>query len=134
MPRYFTRAEADALIPVLSEIVREMQAQKRRLDELHRQIREAGRKALGNGHLVEDAAQNIPGEVQRLSTALNERLQRLHDLGAELKSLEMGILDLPTIQAGREGYLCWRLGEPRVQYWHDLESGFAGRQPLPPDA
>lgn len=133
MPRYFTRREAEALLPVISDILVQMQAQKQELDRAEEQLRELARKALGNGHGYEEQARRVQAEVERLTNALNAGLHQLNDLGVELKGLEMGLVDFRAIKHGHEYYLCWRLGEPRIAYWHELDAGYAGRQPLPPE-
>ena len=62
-------------------------------------------------------------EVRRLLLALQEA-------GLVVRDIERGLIDFPAILDGREVYLCWQLGEDEVAFWHDLESGFGGRQPL----
>ena len=61
---------------------------------------------------------------------MHEYEQELKNLGIELKDYYTGLIDFPCWMDGREVYLCWRLGEPEVAYWHELEAGFAGRQKL----
>lgn len=61
---------------------------------------------------------------------LNREIERLWNQGIHLKDLEKGLVDFPAILDGREVYLCWHLGEEKVEYWHELDSGFAGRRPL----
>ncbi len=65
-----------------------------------------------------------------LGNELNAELVRLHELGVELKDPAIGLIDFRSLREGRIIYLCWRLGEPTIAYWHDLDTGFAGRQPL----
>ena len=69
-------------------------------------------------------------EAQALVKRLNELLAEINGLGCELKGLDEGLIDFPTERDGRTVYLCWRLGEERIAYWHELDTGFAGRQPL----
>ena len=57
-------------------------------------------------------------------------LLELKGLGVLLKDIDMGLVDFPSRRDGREIYLCWRKGEPRVAFWHDMDSGYAGRRPL----
>ena len=57
-------------------------------------------------------------------------MEAIHALGCELKHVDQGLIDFPALREGREVYLCWRLGEPTIGWWHDLDTGFAGRQPL----
>jgi hypothetical protein len=67
---------------------------------------------------------------QALTEAIREDLDQLAEWGIELKDLSTGLVDFPAMREGRIVYLCWRLGELQVAYWHDLETGFGGRQPL----
>ena len=60
--------------------------------------------------------------------------QNLKDLGIEMKGRDVGLVDFPGEIGGRPVYLCWRLGEPAVAHWHERDAGFAGRQPLAPNA
>lgn len=134
MPRYFSRREAEALLPLVTEILLEIQAGKRELDRVEAEWRELARKATGNGHVFEEQARLLRAELERLASRLNAALQRLTDLDVELKDIELGLVDFRALHEGREVYLCWRLGEPEIGYWHELDTGYAGRQPLPPDA
>jgi hypothetical protein len=133
MARYFTREEAEALLPLVSEIVLTMQGQKQQLDEAQAHLQTIAAKATGNGHVNGDQSRDLRPEIERLSDALNANLQRLNDLGVEMKGLDQGLLDFRALREGREIYLCWRLGEDHIAYWHEIDTGFAGRQPLPPD-
>jgi hypothetical protein len=63
-------------------------------------------------------------------TQLNERLARINSWGCELKGVDEGLIDFPSEREGRVVYLCWRLGEDAIRWWHEIDSGFAGRQPL----
>lgn len=74
------------------------------------------------------------GTLQRALDAATEEfgtlVARLEELGGVLKDLDMGLVDFPTVAGGSEVYLCWRLGEDGVYYWHGLDEGYAGRKPL----
>ena len=70
-------------------------------------------------------------QLEAEETKLREYVEELDRLGVELKGTD-GLCDFPSIQDGREVYLCWRLGEPEVLYWHDRQAGFPGRQRLKP--
>lgn len=75
-------------------------------------------------------AERIAGQVQRAAAEIEGFVAELTELGVECKSLETGLLDFPGERDGRPVYFCWKLGEPAVDYWHELDAGFAGRQPL----
>ena len=130
MPRFFTVDEATALLPRLREIVPELQDKKLALDRLRHELEEATQAAAGNGHLQADQLSQKRREAQVLAERLNKLLAEVNELGCELKGLEEGLIDFPTQREGRTVYLCWRLGEEEIAYWHELDTGFGGRRPL----
>ncbi len=79
-------------------------------------------KAAGNGG--SQALSGLLPEFDRLYTLLH----RLQDLGVEVKDVEMGLVDFRCVRNGKEVYLCWKYGEDSVQFWHEIEAGFQGRQ------
>lgn len=74
--------------------------------------------------------ERLQREVIRAATDIEGFMRELGELGVECKSMETGLLDFPAERDGRPVYLCWRLGERTVAHWHDLDAGFAGRQPI----
>lgn len=75
----------------------------------------------------------LRGKVARIETlleALRAEVQAIEALGAEIKDLEMGLVDFYGLREGKVVCLCWQHGEPEIMYWHEVEAGFAGRQPL----
>ena len=66
-----------------------------------------------------------------MAQGLNDKLQSIVELGALPKGVEPALVDFPAVVEGREGYLCWRLGEKRITHWHGIDEGFSGRKPLP---
>ena len=133
MPKFFTRAEAEALLPRLIPLLRELQALEKRGVALQDQTLEQQRTILGNGHSQPHEVAERRRELRLLEQRVAERIQELAALGVLLKDLAMGLVDFPTQRAGREVYLCWRLGEPTIAWWHEIEAGLAGRQPLDDD-
>ena len=133
--RLFTREEAEALLPALEAHVRTIQRCKREIDGLRAYLAETAERSSGNGHL-RDQGDVAAGRrrAEALVDELNEHLQAINATGAELKDPDTGLLDFPGERDGRTVYLCWRLGEARIAWWHELDAGFAGRQPLDPPA
>jgi hypothetical protein len=121
--RHYTPREANALLPTVEALLRALREARERLTD-------ADARAL----LAEAAPTNGGGEAGR---AVGEAFLEVRRLLAELQELELvlrdvdrGLVDFPAIIEGREAYLCWELGEDEVGFWHDLEAGFRGRQPL----
>lgn len=75
-------------------------------------------------------ALRLQREVQRAAADVEAFMQELAELGVECKSLETGLFDFPSERDGRPVYLCWQRGERTVAHWHEIDAGFAGRQPL----
>ncbi|HEX5893836.1 MAG TPA: DUF2203 domain-containing protein [Solirubrobacterales bacterium] len=121
--RHFTREEASALLPRIKEMLRELRSSKDQLTdtEAHEALSEA---APGNGGGEEGKQVGVAFlEVRRLLGAIEES-------GIVLRDIDRGLVDFPAVIDGREVYLCWELGEDDVAYWHDLDSGYRGREPL----
>ena len=127
----FTLEQAEALLPQVRDEVLAMQALKAEIDELRVDLSHVVQKSAGNGHVSDEEA--IGEKRRRAETRvaeLNERLERLNAWGVELKGIDEGLIDFPSEREGRTVYLCWRLGEERIEWWHELDMGFAGRQAL----
>jgi hypothetical protein len=130
MARLFTLDEANALLPRLREILTGMQETQASVDRLQAELAGLAQAASGNGHLLLAQMERKRREAQALSERLNQSLEEINEIGCELKGLEEGLIDFPAERDGRTVYLCWKLGEERIAYWHELDTGFAGRQPL----
>lgn len=128
-PKLFTLEEALALLPTVRQLMLEIQAAKRALDEASAELDRLLGLTSGNGHLAADVAA-ARRAVQAAGEALQRLIADLDSTGAELKGIEEGLVDFPSEREGRVVYLCWRLGEDTIAWWHELETGFAGRQPL----
>jgi hypothetical protein len=60
----------------------------------------------------------------------DELIHKIHDTGAQIKDINIGLLDFPAQRDGREVYLCWKFGEGDIAFWHEVDAGYAGRQPI----
>ena len=122
--RIFTLSEAIALLPQLRSVLEEMTDEWNRIKSLNPQIQKARDKAQFDGH--------SPYGVEYMESVshLMFLLQQIRDMGVLLKDVDRGLCDFPYMKDGRVVYLCWHLGEETIAYWHDIEAGFAGREPL----
>lgn len=121
--RHFTAAEAKALLPRLSDLLSRLRESKNELtdEEAHEALSEA---APTNGGGDEGKRVGVAFlEVRRL-------LETIEQSGIVLRDIDRGLVDFPAVIDGREVYLCWELGEDDVAYWHDLDAGYGGREPL----
>jgi hypothetical protein len=129
--KLFTLDEAEAMLPQVRDEILGMQQAKREIDALRVSMQEVAHSATGNGHVKdENALAEKRRRAEALVEELNERLARINGWGIELKGIDEGLIDFPSDRDGRVVYLCWRLGEDRIGSWHEIDSGFAGRQPL----
>jgi hypothetical protein len=129
--KYFTVEEANKALPLVRVIVGDIARQWRVVEELRLRLSAvlSDRRRLASDPYSEELAQS-QAEMEIEGEKLEAFVEELTKLGVELKGLDDGLCDFPSIRDGREVYLCWRLGEPEVMYWHERNAGFAGRQPL----
>ena len=120
----FTLAEAQSLLPRLRTLLGELGREWKRISELNPEIQKARDNASLNGH--SKFGVEYVESVSHLMAVIHE----IKDMGVLLKDADKGLCDFPYIKDGRMVYLCWHLGEDTIRYWHDVEAGFAGREPL----
>jgi hypothetical protein len=124
--KLFTVEEANALLPTVRGIVGRIQRAYARVSASQEQARLAAAGAAHGGGGMEGGSEY----VLRLSE-LAEASGELEELGVQIKDYTRGLIDFPTLREGRVVLLCWQMGEgDELEWWHDLEAGFAGRQPL----
>ncbi len=122
--RIFTLAEAQSLLPRLRTLLEELSQEWKRMSELNPEIQKARDNAPLNGY------SKFGVEYVESVSHLMSLIHEIKDMGVLLKDADKGLCDFPYIKGGRMVYLCWQLGEDTIQYWHDVETGFAGRKPL----
>jgi hypothetical protein len=132
--RYFTPAEANALLAEVRPAAERLVEHRRAFSEAAARRAQLTTQVAGNGGDLD------PGEVredaermEREAEAIAGALEELTSLGVLVKDLDRGLVDFPALRDGEEVLLCWQLGEDEVAFWHGLEEGFAGRKPLPLD-
>ncbi len=120
----FTLEEANALVPQINELLDEMTNLRDQIVSMGSALQSVLQHAGGNG------GSKVGSDYVLLLQRFNASLSFIQELGCELKDLEQGLIDFPSYRDGKLVYLCWKRGEPRVEFWHDIEAGFAGRQRL----
>ncbi len=129
--KIFTVESANASLPLVRAIVTDLAELSREVVERRERLALllAGRERGSHDPYGEELSQ-IEEELEKDSRRLQEYVDELCALGVEPKNGPDGLVDFPATLEGRPIYLCWKLGEPEVQHWHELDAGFRGRQPL----
>jgi hypothetical protein len=122
--RIFTLAEAQSLLPRLRSLLAEIGAKWDHMRKLNPEVQKARDKASFDGY-----SQSGVEYIESVSQ-LMFLIHQIKDMGVLLKDADRGLCDFPYLRQGRVVYLCWQLGEDQIRYWHDIETGFAGREPL----
>lgn len=124
--KLFTVEEANAMLPAVREILRKIQHSRRRLGVYRGQAKLAAEGAERGGGGMEAGV-----AYATILSDFTEEMGELEAIGVQLKDFERGLIDFPSLREGRVVLLCWQLGEgDKLEWWHDLDSGFAGRTPL----
>ena len=132
MPRTFTPEEANEALVELRPIVERMVQHRRNLTAAEVEQAELVMRIAGNGgDMVPSDLHEAAETIQREAAAISECAELIRAAGAEVKSLEEGLLDFPAHRGDEVVLLCWKLGEDEIHYWHRIDEGFGGRKPLP---
>ena len=128
--KLYTVDEANRTLPLVRRIVDDIVRSYTNWKEAVRDF-----EVLSAGVRVDqpnERATERQNEAQRLAADIAACVRELEQLGVQFKGYDLGLVDFPSWMGDRTVYLCWRLGEPDVRYWHELDGGFAGRQPIEP--
>jgi hypothetical protein len=120
----FTLEEAEALLPQVKELLDEMTEVRDEIVSSGANLASVLQSASGNG------GSKSSSEYILLLQRFNASLATLQEFGVELKDLDQGLVDFPSYRGEQLIFLCWKRGEDHIRFWHDLESGIAGRKPL----
>jgi hypothetical protein len=132
MPKRFTLAQAQSLIPRVDRLLREAIALKSGFIEAERALQSFSERIVLMGGMTVDRNRFLQAKSRRESEAerLRNAVGQLQDLGCLVKDLDTGLVDFPTLFRGQEVYLCWKLGEPSIEFWHSVDEGFRGRKAI----
>jgi hypothetical protein len=130
MERLFTRQEAEDMLPHIAPLLWELQRLSTTRADSARQLATVQAAVASNGHGLDSDMARARQEQAQATEHMNRLLKQVTDLGVEVKDIEQGLIDFRSEMDGRVVYLCWKLGEEHIAWWHELDTGFAGRQPL----
>jgi len=130
--KYFKREEAEELLPVIEYHLEQARAQSAELERLSEQLAAAAARIMSLGGSVPPLGNlaGIKAEREKFLEQLKQAVTQIQDTGCILKDLETGLIDFPSLLNGQEVYLCWKLGEDHIEWWHGIDEGFAGRKRL----
>ena len=135
MPRRFTLREAESLLPEIEKSIRDAVSLKSQKDEVQSKLQSITQRVIMMGGILVDReaiyAQRLLHD--RNAERLKTTLEGVQESGCIIKDLDVGLIDFPTLFRNREVYLCWKMGEPGIQFWHGVDEGFAGRKPIDQD-
>lgn len=124
MPHYFTLEEANDALENIRPLMEQIQSIRKEILARQPEVWPVIERATGNGG--NRAASLLAFDFERL----DDLVHQIMDTGAEIKDLDNGLVDFPALREGHEVYLCWQQGEERIDFWHEKDAGFAGRQPI----
>ena len=129
--KHFSLDEANGLLPRLRPILEQLIAVRHQMGPKQRKMDELRARVRGNGATAEGRAlAKLKEELDSMAGKLREGIEEVEGFGCLVKDLENGLIDFPALRHGEEVLLCWKLGEERIEFWHTLHEGFAGRRPL----
>ena len=124
MPQYFTLHEANEALKTIRPLIEEVLAIRQKIMEKQPEAWPAIEKSAGNGG--NKALSNMVQDFEKLDALIHQ----IQDTGAQIKDINTGLLDFSALRDEREVYLCWQYGEEDIAFWHEVEAGYGGRQPI----
>jgi hypothetical protein len=132
MARRFHLRQAEALLASVEGDLRQAMSLRDELAQVvsglagvARHVSQSGGALLHQSQVAEAKARQVA-----LTVRLKEAIDDVHQYGCQIKDLEAGLIDFPTTFQGREVYLCWKVGENGIRFWHEVSDGFRGRKPI----
>jgi len=132
MPRYFTLQQAEEVLPEVARAIGGAISLKDEYERADAQWKTLSQRvaAAGGARVDRGEAMEIKTRRQQAGSALQRAVEEIHEFGCLVKDLDIGLIDFPTLLDGKEVYLCWKLGEENIQFWHGVQEGFRGRKPI----
>jgi hypothetical protein len=129
--KHFTLDEARKHVPWLAQLFADLRPLRERAQELGAETRALEQRIGSNGgSTTRDRLEQQRGLLDEVVGQINVKADAISERGILVKGIEPGLVDFPSLREGREVYLCWREGEAQIDFWHEVDTGFPGRQPL----
>jgi hypothetical protein len=132
VPRFFNLLEAERLLPEIERQLRSLLALKQEYDESDSALTGIRQRIALAGGMVppRDEVALLCKRKETAARGLQSAVESIQQTGCQIKDLKMGLVDFPTLYREKEVYLCWKLGEAGIGFWHHMEDGFRGRRPI----
>jgi hypothetical protein len=134
-PKLFSLSEAERARRQVEPLLVEAIEVRRKVEDLDEKLSAVANRILMMGGITiqYEAVARLRLEHDRLESQVKDAVERIQNTGCVVKDLDAGLVDFPSIINNEEVYLCWRLGEDRIRFWHRQDEGFAGRRPIDPN-
>lgn len=135
MPRFFTLLEAEHLLPEVERLLTALKDQKAAYEQAESELTSISHRIALIGGMIppRERIAQLHARKDASGRSLKATVEKIQALGCQLKDLEMGLVDFPTLYREEEVYLCWKAGESGIGYWHHVEDGYRGRRPIDND-
>jgi len=132
VPRFFTLLEAEGFLPEVERLLRSSIQAKQDYESGDAELSQIAQRITLMGGILVRREEVVASRTRKDSSArvLKAAMERIEEIGCQVKDLDTGLIDFPTLYRDREVYLCWKLGESSINFWHHIEDGFRGRQPI----
>ena len=121
----YTVEQARALLPQIRATLLQLAIERRRADAAHDELHRGLRKGSGRAEQA-----RLEASTEELNVRVRDLIDHLESLGVVVRDLDAGLIDIPTVREGEPAWLCWRLADPELGFWHTTREGFATRRPL----
>ena len=130
--KYFSRHEAEQLLPLIEGFLKQAQEHKQAVDAAQTELTNAASRIMVLGGSYPSYSDLVRKKAERdhASASIVETITKIQETGCLVKDIDAGLIDFPSLIEGQEAFLCWKQGERRIEFWHGLEDGFAGRRRL----
>lgn len=135
VPRFFTLPEAENLLPEVERLVSGLKDQKQTYEYAETELTNISHRIALIGGMIppQDRILQLRARKDTSGRALKAAVERIQEIGCQLKDVDIGLVDFPTLYRDQEVYLCWKMGESGIGFWHYIEDGYRGRRPIDSD-
>ena len=133
MDKTFKLEEANMLLPVLESLLKQAMDAKQMIESVDKEFQDLTHRIFLNGGTLLKISEVAHRKAQREKAvqSIKDTVSEIHSTGVQVKDLDVGLMDFPCVVEGETVLLCWKYGEGnKVEHWHGLEEGFAGRKPI----